>query len=250
MRGGAPARRAYTARMRRRSGFLLLCSLLACAVGMDEPDPAREARSRMVERQLAGRDITDQAVLSAMRRVPRERFVPPEERRHAYGDHPIPIGHDATISQPYIVALMTQLAQVRPGERVLDVGTGSGYQAALLAEIGAEVYSIEVVPELAEQAAGRLRELGYRKVHVRAGDGYRGWPEVAPFSAIIVAAAAPSVPRPLTDQLAPGGRLVIPVGKYVQDLTVIEKRPSGDLRVEQVLPVRFVPMVGEVEGQR
>jgi len=225
---------------------LLLCTVIACAAAMDEPT---QARSRMVEQQLAGRDITDEAVLSAMRRVPRERFVPPEDQRHAYGDHPLPIGHGATISQPYIVALMTQLARVQKGDRVLDVGTGSGYQAAVLAEMGVEVYSIEVVTALAEQAATLLEELGYDNVHVRAGDGYRGWPEAAPFAAIIVAAAAPTVPRPLTEQLAVGGRLVIPVGEFVQDLQVLEKRASGDLHLETVLPVRFVPMVGEVESQ-
>jgi protein-L-isoaspartate(D-aspartate) O-methyltransferase len=230
--------------MRRSS--LLLCTVVACAAAMDEPS---QARSRMVEQQLVARDITDEAVLAAMRRVPRERFVPHEDQRYAYGDHPLPIGHGATISQPYIVALMTQLARIKPGDRVLDVGTGSGYQAAVLAEMGAEVYSIEVVTDLAEQAATLLDELGYDSVHVRAGDGYRGWPEAAPFSAIIVAAAAPTLPRPLTEQLAVGGRLVIPVGQFVQDLQVLEKRPRGDLKVETVLPVRFVPMVGEVESQ-
>ena len=213
---------------------------------MDEPS---NARSRMVEQQLVARDITDEHVLAAMRRVPRERFVPQEDQRQAYGDHPLPIGHGATISQPYIVALMTQLAHVKPGDRVLDVGTGSGYQAAVLAELGAEVYSIEVVTDLAEQASALLDELGYDNVHVRAGDGYRGWPEAGPFSAIIVAAAAPTLPRPLTEQLAPGGRLVIPVGQFVQDLKVLEKGPRGDLHVETILPVRFVPMVGEVETQ-
>jgi protein-L-isoaspartate(D-aspartate) O-methyltransferase len=233
-----------------RLGLMLLCSLITCAVATDDPDPNGQARQRMVQRQLAARDITSSAVLSAMGRVPRERFVPLEVRRLAYRDHPVPIGHDATISQPYIVALMTQLAQVRPGDRVLDVGTGSGYQAAVLAEMGAEVYSIEVVPELAREAAARLRELGYHRVQVRAGDGYRGWPEVAPFAAIIVAAAPPTLPRPLTDQLAPGGRLVIPVGKRVQTLRVVEKRPRGDLHTRSVAPVRFVPMVGEVESQR
>ncbi len=234
----------------RRSKLLLFCSLVTCAAAGDEPASTSEARERMVQRQLVGRDITDEAVLSAMRRVPRERFVPPEKRPHAHGDHPLPIGHDATISQPYIVALMTQLAQVRPGDRVLDVGTGSGYQAAVLAEMGAEVYSIEVVPELAREAAARLRELGYHNIHVRAGDGYRGWPEVAPFAAIIVAAAAPTLPRPLTDQLAPGARLVIPVGRSVQTLQVVEKHPRGDLHTRTVAPVQFVPMVGEVESQR
>ena len=182
-----------------------------------------------------------------MRRVPRHRFVAPEQRRYAYDDHPLPIGHGATISQPYIVALMTQLARVRPGDRVLDVGTGSGYQAAVLAEVGAEVYSLEIVAPLADAATTLLRELGYTNVHVRASDGYAGWPEHAPFAAIVVAAAPPSLPRPLTEQLAEGGRLVIPVGRGVQDLMVVEKRPGGALHTEQLLSVRFVPMTGAVE---
>lgn len=228
----------------------MLCSLLACAPGMPDLDDPTQARRDMVEHQLIGRDITDEAVLSAMRRVPRERFVTSGDEPLAYGDHPLPVGHGATISQPYIVALMTQLARVTPGERVLDVGTGSGYQAAVLAEMGADVYGIEVVPELAERAADDLRAAGYPNVHVRAGDGYHGWPEAAPFAAIIVAAAAPALPRPLTDQLAPGGRLVIPVGRFVQELLVIEKRPGGELHAETVIPVRFVPMVGDVESQR
>ena len=227
----------------RRRPFLLL-PLLACAVAMDDPT---EARQRMVDEQLAGRDITDEAVLSAMRRVPRHRFVAPEQQRFAYADHPLPIGFGATISQPYVVARMTQLAQVRPGDRVLDVGTGSGYQAAVLAELGAEVYSVEIVPELAGSAAALLRELGYTRVQVRTGDGYAGWPERAPFAAILVAAAAPALPRPLTDQLAVGGRLVIPVGRDVQDLMILEKRPGGALHTEHVMPVRFVPMTGAVE---
>lgn len=229
-----------------RRWLLLSFPLLACAVAMDDPT---EARQRMVDDQLAGRDITDSSVLSAMRRVPRHRFVAPEQRRFAYADHPLPIGHGATISQPYIVALMTQLARVEPGDRVLDVGTGSGYQAAVLAEMGAEVYSVEIVPELAEGAGALLRELGYTGVQVRAGDGYAGWPERAPFDAILVAAAAPTLPRPLTEQLAVGGRLVIPVGRGAQELMVLEKRPHGDLHTEQVLPVRFVPMTGAVERQ-
>lgn len=228
--------------MRRR--LLVFTPLLACAVAMDDPT---DARQRMVDDQLAGRDITDAAVLSAMRRVPRHRFVAPEQQRYAYDDHPLPIGHGATISQPYIVALMTQLARVEPGDRVLDVGTGSGYQAAVLAEVGAEVYSLEIVAPLADAATTLLRELGYTNVHVRASDGYAGWPEHAPFAAIVVAAAPPSLPRPLTDQLAEGGRLVIPVGRGVQDLMVVEKRPGGALHTEQLLSVRFVPMTGAVE---
>lgn len=217
--------------------------LATCAVTMDD---TTEARKHMVDEQLAGRDVTDPSVLAAMRRVPRHRFVDDGAQRLAYSDQPIPIGHGATISQPYVVAKMTELARVRPGDRVLDVGTGSGYQAAVLAEMGAEVYGIEIVPELALRAAAVLAELGY-KAEVRAGDGYAGWPEHAPFHAIIVAAAAPTLPKPLVDQLAPGGRLVIPMGVGVQDLMVIEKDPRGGVRTETIFPVRFVPMTGEVE---
>jgi protein-L-isoaspartate(D-aspartate) O-methyltransferase len=227
--------------MRRR--ILAALVLATCAVTMDD---TTEARKRMVDEQVAGRDVTDEAVLSAMRRVPRHKFVGDGAQRLAYADQPIPIGHGATISQPYVVARMTELARVRPGDRVLDVGTGSGYQAAVLAEMGAEVYGIEIVPELAERAAAVLAELGY-KVDVRAGDGYAGWPERAPFHAIIVAAAAPTLPKPLVEQLAPGGRLVIPMGVGIQELMVIEKDPRGGVRTETIFPVRFVPMTGEVE---
>ena len=212
-------------------------------------DAYTAARAEMVRAQLAARDITDPRVLDAMRRVPRHRFVPAAHADAAYGDHPLPIGHGQTISQPYIVALMTQLAQVKPGDRVLDIGTGSGYQAAVLAEMGAKVASIEIVPELAAEAKARLAELKYDAVEVRAGDGYRGWPERAPFRAIILAAAAPQVPQPLVDQLAIGGRLVLPVGDgWGQELLVITKQPDGSLRRETVAPVMFVPMTGEVRG--
>lgn len=227
--------------MRRR--ILAALVLVTCAVTMDD---TTEARKRMVDEQLAGRDVTDPAVLSAMRRVPRHKFVDADAQRLAYADRPIPIGHGATISQPYVVAKMTELARVRAGDRVLDVGTGSGYQAAVLAELGAEVYGVEIVPELAERAAAVLAELGYR-ADIRAGDGYAGWPEHAPFDAIIVAAAAPTLPKPLVEQLAPGGRLVIPMGVGVQDLMVIKKDPRGGVRTETIFPVRFVPMTGEVE---
>jgi protein-L-isoaspartate(D-aspartate) O-methyltransferase len=212
-------------------------------------DAYEAARVEMVRAQLAARDITDQRVLDAMRRVPRHRFVPAAHAGNAYGDHPLPIGHGQTISQPYIVALMTQLAQVKPNDSVLDIGTGSGYQAAVLAEMGAKVASIEIVPELAAESKSRLAELKYDAVEVRAGDGYRGWPERAPFRAIILAAAAPQVPQPLLDQLAMGGRLVLPVGDgWGQELLVITKQPDGSLRRETVAPVMFVPMTGEVRG--
>ncbi|NMC19729.1 MAG: protein-L-isoaspartate(D-aspartate) O-methyltransferase [Thermogutta sp.] len=203
------------------------------------------ARRRMVEEQLAARDIRDPRVLEAMLRVPRHRFVPENVLHEAYDDHPLPIGHGQTISQPYIVALMTQLAAPRPESRALDVGTGSGYQAAVLAELCREVYSIEILEPLAVEAAERLKQLGYKNVTVRAGDGYQGWPEKAPFDLIIVAAAPDHVPQPLIDQLAPGGRLVIPVGEARQELLLIVKGEDGVIRRESVAPVMFVPMTGE-----
>ena len=204
-------------------------------------------RAEMVAAQLAARDITNRRVLEAMGRVPRHRFVLPEWQDQAYDDGPLPIHAGQTISQPYIVALMTQLADPKPGDRVLDIGTGSGYQAAVLADMGAEVASIEIVPELAEEAKRRLAELKYDKVTVRAGDGYRGWPERAPFQAIVLAAAAPQVPKPLLEQLAEGGRLVLPVGADgFQDLLVITRQADGSFRRQTVAPVMFVPMTGEV----
>jgi protein-L-isoaspartate(D-aspartate) O-methyltransferase len=198
----------------------------------------------MVARQLAARDVDDERVLAALGRVPRHEFVPPELVRSAYEDTPLPIGYDQTISQPYIVALMTQLAAPGPESNVLDVGTGSGYQAAVLAELAGRVASIEIVAPLAEAARRRLESLGYRNVEVRCGDGRLGWPERAPFDAIIVAAAPEQVPQPLVDQLAPGGRLVIPVGDWDQRLLVVEKAADGSLTRRSVAPVAFVPMTG------
>ena len=194
-----------------------------------------------------GTDRLDPAVMRAIGAVPRERFVPPGLRSHAYGNHPLPIGQGQTISQPYIVAIMSHLIAIVPGERVYELGTGSGYQAAVLAEMGAEVYSVEIVPELAARAAATLAALGYDKAHVRSGDGYRGWPEAAPFDAIIVTAAGPEVPQPLIDQLKPGGRLVMPVGGVsdLQELVVLVKQPDGRLARRGVLPVRFVPITGD-----
>jgi len=213
----------------------------------DEPEAFRLARQRMVQFQLGNRDISDARVLHVMGRIPRHEFVPQDVLDEAYDDHPLPIGHGQTISQPYIVALMTQLARPRAESRALDIGTGSGYQAAVLAELCREVYSIEIVEPLAMSAAERLRRLGYKNVVVRAGDGYRGWPEKAPFDVIIVAAAPDHVPQPLVDQLAVGGRLVIPVGRGQQELLVIEKQPDGSVRRESVAPVLFVPMTGEAQ---
>jgi protein-L-isoaspartate(D-aspartate) O-methyltransferase len=178
--------------------------------------------------------------------VPRHAFVPESERPLAYGNHPLPIGGGQTISQPYIVAVMSQMLDVGAGDRVFELGTGSGYQAAVLAAMGVEVYTVEIVPQLAERAAATLTELEYDKVHVRAGDGWLGWPEAAPFDGIIVTAAAPRIPEPLVAQLKTGGRLVIPVGEPwdVQQLVVYEKAASGELVGRSRLPVRFVPVTG------
>lgn len=209
-----------------------------------------QLRSQMVAQQLAGRDITNQRVLDAMGRVPRHKFVPPRLQRLAYDDRPLPIGHGQTISQPYIVALMTQLVDPKPTARALDVGTGSGYQAAVLAELAKDVYSIEIVAPLADEARRRLQSLGYQNIEVRHGDGYRGWPEQAPFDVIVVAAAPDHVPQPLVEQLAPGGKMVIPVGDWWQELLVVEKAENGTVDRRSVAPVAFVPMTGEAESSR
>jgi protein-L-isoaspartate(D-aspartate) O-methyltransferase len=212
-------------------------------------DAHQRERERMVAEQIAARGVKDAAVLSAMRRVPRHEFVPADVRGSAYEDHPLPIGQRQTISQPYIVALMSELARATPKSRVLEVGTGSGYQAAVLAEMGADVYSIEIVPPLGRKAAETLQRLGYRKVHTRIGDGYRGWPEAAPFDAILVTAAPPQIPQPLKAQLKVGGRLVIPVGNQDQELRVITRTRSG-FDEKTIIPVRFVPMTGEAQNHR
>ncbi len=200
----------------------------------------------MIEQQLLARDITDPLVLNAMRRVPRDRFVPPDQRQWAYEDRPLPIGFRQTISQPYIVAYMSQALRLTPEAKVLEVGTGSGYQAAVLAELAATVYTIEIVPQLADRARDTLAELGYDNVHVRQGDGYAGWPEQAPFDAIMVTAAPDHIPQPLIDQLGLGGRLIIPVGQDRQTLTILTRTEDG-VEEEPDLPVLFVPMTGEAE---
>jgi protein-L-isoaspartate(D-aspartate) O-methyltransferase len=212
---------------------------------LDDDTVHAARRERMVVQQLERRDIRDPAVLQAMRRVPRHLFVLEAYREHAYDDTPLPIEAEQTISQPYIVALMSQLAAVKPGDRVLEVGTGSGYQAAVLAAMGAQVYSIEIVEALAEGARARLAQAGYA-AQVRHGDGYAGWPEHAPFAAILITAAPPEIPEPLKAQLAVGGRLIAPVGEGMQDLVVLERTASGFAK-QSVLPVRFVPMTGRAQ---
>ncbi len=213
-------------------------------------DPLAAAREQMVQRQLAARGVRDPRVLEAMRKVPRHELVPPELRGEAYDDRPLPIGHGQTISQPYIVAAMTEALRLAGDERVLEVGTGSGYQAAVLAELAREVYSIEIVAPLAERARRDLARLGYANVQVRQGDGYRGWPEHAPFDAIVVTAAPDHVPEPLLAQLAPGGRLVLPLGgSFAQELVLLTRGADGVTR-QELLPVRFVPMTGEAERAR
>jgi len=210
-------------------------------------DPMETKREQMVETQIAARGIRDPRVLAAMRKVPRHLFVPAADAASAYDDRPLPIGSGQTISQPYVVAFMTEQLRLTGKERVLEIGTGSGYQTAILAELAAKVYSIEIRPELAAAAAARLKELGIKNVEVRAADGYRGWPEAAPFDGILVTAAPERIPPPLLEQLASTGRMVIPVGAFYQELKVIE-RQGGGYTEKSVLPVRFVPFVGEAEG--
>jgi protein-L-isoaspartate(D-aspartate) O-methyltransferase len=210
-------------------------------------DAYAAARDKMVDETIASRGITDARVIAAMRKVERHKLVPAELQPRAYEDNPLPIGFEQTISQPYIVAAMTEAAQLAPGEKALEIGTGSGYQAAVLAELGVDVYSIEIVEPLAKRTHELLARMGYDKLHLRIGDGYRGWPEAAPFDAIIVTAAPEQIPQPLLDQLAIGGRLVIPVGKQGdQDLRVITRKKDGSAS-ETLFPVRFVPMTGEAQ---
>src|SRR5918994_6378146 len=211
-----------------------------------EPSPEtwRRERVRLVE-GLASIGIRDSATLAAMRTVPRHEFVPPDQRVDAYQDVPLPIGHDQTISQPAVVALMTELVEPRPGKKVLEVGTGSGYQAAVLAQAGCRVWTIEIFRALAEESRERLARLGYTNVTVRHGDGYAGWPEIAPFDAIVVTAAAESIPPPLLQQVGPGGRLVMPVGSESseQALLLVQKDSAGKISSREILPVRFVPFL-------
>ena len=235
-------------------GALLPCLIVALACGpaappVSSPRPQgrseADAREAMVIEQIESRGVQDARTLAALRKVPRHEFVPAAQRALAHADHPLPIGHEQTISQPYIVAFMTEALRLQGGETVLEIGTGSGYQAAVLAEIAARVYTIEIVEPLAARARADLRRLGYANVEVRAGDGYKGWPEAAPFDAIMVTAAAPRIPEPLKEQLKDGGRLVIPVGEGDQRLVVLTRRGST-FDQQFLLPVRFVPMTGEI----
>ena len=240
---------------------LALVWLVSCAAPPPSPPagPTQAAadlafaqlREQMVIETIERRGITDQDVLRALRTVQRHLFVPHEEQAQAYGDFPLPIGYGQTISQPYIVALMTDLLELKEGDKVLEIGTGSGYQAAVLAEIpGIEVYTIEIIPELAASAQERLKSLGYERVHCKQGDGYFGWPEHAPFDAIIVTAAPDHMPQPLAEQLAVGGRLVIPIGPpgSFQTLWKFVKQPDGELKAFNMGGVAFVPFTGEGIG--
>ena len=231
---------------RRTAAGLIVLGALGCRAAGDsssQPDWDRE-RAAMVEEQLHARDIKAPRVLDAMRRVRRHLFVPEPQRAEAYGDHPVPIGYSQTISQPYIVAFMTQAIDVRPTDRVLEIGTGSGYQAAILGELAREVFTIEIVEPLAERARATLASLGYKNVHVRAGNGYLGWPEQAPFDRVMVTAAPTEIPAALVQQLKVGGLMAIPVGDVIQELKILRKTETGVDTLE-TLPVRFVPMTGK-----
>jgi protein-L-isoaspartate(D-aspartate) O-methyltransferase len=248
----AAANSALFFAVRRIAQNLVLVAIVAASgCGQKAPPPSEFAvqRQRMVERQLVTRGINDQRVLAAMAKVPREEFVPPDSRAASYEDGPLPIGYAQTISQPYMVAFMTEQLRLKPSDRVLEVGTGSGYQAAILAELVSEIFSIEIVEPLAKNAEATLQRLGYKNVHLKIGDGYKGWPETAPFDAIIVTCAPDKVPQPLVDQLKDDGRMVIPVGdRFAQQLYLLEKK-NGQLKQSATLPVRFVPMTGETPKQ-
>jgi protein-L-isoaspartate(D-aspartate) O-methyltransferase len=207
-------------------------------------DEYKKERTEMVGRQIRRRGVSSSSVLDAMQRVPRHKFVPESVEKLAYSDGPLPIGFKQTISQPYIVAYMTEAAEIASSDKVLEIGTGSGYQAAVLGELASEVYTIEIIPELAERSTAILKELGYKNVFVRAGNGYLGWPEKAPFDAIVVTAAPEEVPQALVEQLAVGGKMVIPVGDTIQEMTVITKTEKG-VTETKTIPVRFVPMTGK-----
>jgi protein-L-isoaspartate(D-aspartate) O-methyltransferase len=216
---------------------------------MNNIDEFFQKRVQMVETQLKARDITDPRVLDAMLKVERHKFVPKEYQHLAYIDEPLPIGFGQTISQPYIVAKMTELLELNKNDKVLEIGTGSGYQAAILAELCKEVYTIEIIPELAQRAEKLLKELGYKNIFVKVGDGYYGWPEHAPFDKIIVTCAPKEIPQKLVEQLKDGGKMVLPVGDVFQELVVVEKH-NGVVTKKSVFPVRFVPMIKSEENKK
>jgi protein-L-isoaspartate(D-aspartate) O-methyltransferase len=229
------------------SGALLAAEIALPRLTIAAEDPLALARQRMVAEQLSGpgRNITNARVLAAMGKVPRHEFVPERLRYQAYQDCPLPIRHDQTISQPYVVAFMTEQLEPKPTDKVLEIGTGSGYQAAVLAKLVAKVYTVEIIEDLAKRAAADLKRLGYTNVSVRAGDGYKGWPEAAPFDAIIVTCAPEKVPPPLIEQLKDGGRMIIPVGPTWDQELVLLRKQGDRLERRAVLPVRFVPMTGQ-----
>ncbi len=235
--------------------FLILpTACIQCGNGtrVSESNPKGDfkvMREKMVETQIKARGVKNPRVLSALLKVERHRFVPEEYLNSAYADQPLPIGEGQTISQPYIVALMTELLELKGDEKVLEIGTGSGYQAAVLGELAKEVYTVEIIESLASTAKNRLLELGYQNVRVKSGDGYLGWPEAGPFDAILVTAAPDHIPKPLLDQLREGGRMVAPVGSYAQELKKIVKRP-GKIETTDIIPVLFVPMTGEGVKQK
>jgi protein-L-isoaspartate(D-aspartate) O-methyltransferase len=235
--------------MRIVAQYLLFAAIASTGCGQQTPTARDFAaqRQRMVGQQLKPRGIKDERVLAAMAKVPREEFVPADARSSAYEDGPLPIGYDQTISQPYIVAFMTEQLRPKPSDRVLEIGSGSGYQAAILAELVADVYTIDIVEPLAKTAEATLQRLGHKNVHIKVGDGYKGWPEEAPFDAVIVTCAPENVPQPLVDQLKEGGRMVIPVGeRFSQQLYLLEKK-NGQMKESATLPVRFVPMLRETK---
>ncbi len=237
--------------MRATRSVLAAALLWGCGRPADhapKPSGFDALREAMVKETVVARQVQDPRVLAAMRKVPRHEFVPEGQRRHAYEDTPLPIGHGQTISQPYIVALMAEVVEIGPEAKVLEIGTGSGYGAAVLAELAKDVFTIEILDALAVEAGNTLDRLGYRNVYVRSGDGYRGWPEEAPFDAIIVTAAPPEVPAPLKDQLKVGGKLVCPVGTRSQRLRVVTRTPEGFVE-EPLIHVRFVPMTGEAQDR-
>jgi protein-L-isoaspartate(D-aspartate) O-methyltransferase len=229
---------------------ITLSTLAACAAKKNQNEPSWDvlARRHMVTDQIQARGIRDERVLDAMLKVERHKFVPNMYEKLAYIDRPLPIGEEQTISQPYIVALMTECLQLKESDRVFEVGTGSGYQAAILSLLAEEVYTVEIIEVLADSAAQRLARLGYDNVHVRHGDGFLGWPEAAPFDAIIITCAPPKLPQPLVEQLAEGGRLIVPLGEDYQILTLY-KKVGGTLQKEEIAPVLFVPMRGLIEDR-